>query len=283
MAAAVSPAAQPRASGADRVVEPAAASAQPALRVRGVSKRFGAVTALEDVSLDLRAGEAVGLVGDNGAGKSTLLKIMSGVHPPDEGSIEVDGRAVSFASPAAAREAGIEAVYQDLALVEDMTVAENLFLGREMRLPGLAGRLGLINRKAMHARAAEAIDQLRIKIPGISDTMVRLMSGGQRQGVAIARSIMWGRKVLLLDEPTAALGVEQQDEVERLIHGLQQHDLPMMIIAHNMPLVFRLTQRIVVLRHGRVVADTATAETTPEAVVAHITGAARLRERLSDG
>jgi simple sugar transport system ATP-binding protein len=275
--------AQAGAGGADGVAEPARPAQDAVMRVLGVSKRFGAVTALEDVSIDLHAGETVGLVGDNGAGKSTLLKIMSGVHPPDEGRLEVDGQAVSFASPAAARDAGIEAVYQDLALVEDMTVAENLFLGREMRLPGLAGRLGLINRKTMHARAAEAIDKLRIKIPGIGDTMVRRMSGGQRQGVAIARTIMWGRKVLLLDEPTAALGVEQQDEVERLIHGLQQHSLPMMIIAHNMPLVFRLTQRIVVLRHGRVVADMPTAETTPEAVVAHITGAARIREHLPDG
>lgn len=252
------------------------------MRVGGVSKRFGAVTALEGVSIDLHAGETVGVVGDNGAGKSTLLKIMSGVHPPDEGVLEIDGRPVDFASPAAAREAGIEAVYQDLALVDDMTVAENLFLGREARMPGLAGRLGVIDRKAMRARAAEAIENLRIKIPGIGDTMVRRMSGGQRQGVAIARSIMWGRKVLLLDEPTAALGVEQQDEVERLIHGLQQHQLPMMIIAHNMPLVFRLAQRIVVLRHGRVVADMATAETTPETVVAHITGAERAREPLAD-
>jgi simple sugar transport system ATP-binding protein len=238
-----------------------------------VTKRFGAVTALEDVSFDLDADETVGLVGDNGAGKSTLLKILSGVHQPDSGVVEVDGQPVHFDSPASAREGGIEAVYQDLALVDDMNVAENMFLGREVMAPGLAGRLGIVSPGAMRRAAAEAVKRMRVRIPSVHDTLVRFMSGGQRQGVAIARAIMWGRKVLLLDEPTAALGVKEQNEVERLIQELRGKHVPMLIIAHNLPLVFRLTDRIVVLRHGRVAAMMRTAETTPEEVVAYITGA----------
>ncbi|MEX0676630.1 MAG: ATP-binding cassette domain-containing protein [Pirellulales bacterium] len=244
--------------------------------MKSVSKRFGAVTALEHVSIDLHSGETVGVVGDNGAGKSTLLKIMSGVHPPDEGTLEVDGNAVTFESPRSARAGGIEAVYQDLALVDDMSVAENMFLGREVMARGLAGKLGTVSHKTMRELAAEAISKLRVRIPGLGDAIVRRMSGGQRQGAAIARAILWGRRILLLDEPTAALGVQEQGEVERLILELRDKRLPMMIIAHNLPLVFRLTDRIVVLRHGRVVARLKTSETTPEEVVSFITGAKTL-------
>ena len=245
----------------------------PVLRLRNIGKRFGGVTALDGVSIDLSDGETVGVVGDNGAGKSTLLKIMSGVHAPDGGTIEVDGAPVVFHSPGQARQAGIEAVYQDLALVDDMSVAENMFLGREAMMPGILGRFGIVDHGAMRARAAEAISKLGIRIPGLGEGFVRTMSGGQRQGAAIARAILWGRKVLLLDEPTAALGVKEQREVERIIDELRQARLPMMIIAHSMPVVFRLTDRVVVLRHGRVAAMLTTAQTTPEEVVAYITGA----------
>lgn len=248
----------------------------PVLRLRNISKRFGAVTALDDVSIDLFHGETVGVVGDNGAGKSTLLKVMSGVHPPDSGTVEVDGKAVNFDSPGKARQAGIEAVYQDLALVDDMSVAENMFLGREEMKSGLLGSLGIIDHKAMRDKAADAISKLRVRIPGLGEAVVRQMSGGQRQGAAIARAILWGRKILLLDEPTAALGVKEQAEVERMIEELRANRLPMMIIAHSMPVVFRLTDRIVVLRHGRTVAKLKTAETSPEEVVAFITGAKEL-------
>lgn len=246
------------------------------LRVMNVSKRFGAVTALENVSIDLHIGETVGVVGDNGAGKSTLLKIMSGVYQPDEGALEVDGKRVSFDSARSARAGGIEAVYQDLALVDDMSVAENMFLGREAMAKGLAGKLGVINHKTMREKAADTISKMRVHIPGLGAAVVRRMSGGQRQSVAIARAILWERKVLLLDEPTAALGVKEQGEVVRLLQELRDKRLPMMIIAHNMPLVFRLTDRIVVLRHGSVVASLKTAETSPEEVVSFITGAKTL-------
>jgi ABC-type sugar transport system ATPase subunit len=164
--------------------------------------------------------------------------------------------------------------YQDLALVDDMSVDENMFLGREVMAPGLAGRrLGVVNHQSMREKAAEAISRLRIRIPGLGAAVVRRMSGGQRQCAAIARAILWGRKVLLLDEPTAALGVKEQAEVERLIQELREKQIPMMIVAHSMPLVFRLTDRLIVLRHGRVVATLKTAETSPEDVVADITGA----------
>lgn len=249
------------------------ANEAPVLRLSHVSKRFGAVTALDDVSFELRRGETVGLVGDNGAGKSTLLKILSGVWQPDGGRFEVDGKEVRFDSPGAARSGGIEAVYQDLALVDDMSVAENMFLGREVFMPGLAGQLGIIDHKSMRQQAAEAIGRLRVRIPGLGSTMVRRMSGGQRQGAAIARAIFWGRKVLLLDEPTAALGVKEQGEVERMIMELREKRMTMMIIAHNLPLVVRITDRIVVLRHGHVAAELKSSETTPEEVVAYITGA----------
>lgn len=242
------------------------------LRVSSISKRFGAVTALDSVSFELMPGETVGVVGDNGAGKSTLLKVMSGVVQPDEGAIEVDGQKVHFDSPRSARAGGIEAVYQDLALVDDMNVAENMFLGREILAPGIGARLGVVSHKSMKARAAEAISRLRIRIPGLGEAFVRRMSGGQRQGAAIARAIFWGRKVLLLDEPTAALGVKEQGEVERLIQELRSKRMTMMIIAHNLPLVVRLTDRIVVLRHGRIAANLRSDATTPEEVVAYITG-----------
>ena len=245
----------------------------PVLGVKSVSKRFGAVTALENVSIDLYNGNSVGVVGDNGAGKSTLLKIMSGVYQPDDGTLEINGQEVSFDSPRSARASGIEAVYQDLSLVDDMSVSENMFLGRELMADGLAGKLGVISPKKMQERAAETIRKLRVNIPGLGAAVVRRMSGGQRQSAAIARAIFWGRKVMLLDEPTAALGVKEQDEVERLIQELRVEQLPIMVIAHNLPLVFRLTDLIIVLRHGRAVATLKTDQTSPEEVVAFITSA----------
>ena len=243
------------------------------LRLSDIGKTFGAVTALAKVSFDVMDGETVGLVGDNGAGKSTLMKIISGVHQHDTGRMEVWGQKKSFVSPASAREAGIEAVYQDLALVDDMSVAENMFLGREPMKSGLLGHLGIIDHSAMRDQATQSISRLGVNIPGLGDTLVRKMSGGQRQAAAIARAMYWGRKLVLLDEPTAALGVKEQKQVEKLVKELRQKNLPMVLIAHNMPLIFRLTDRIIVLRRGRLVANLRTNETTPDEVVGFITGA----------
>ncbi len=243
------------------------------LRLSDLGKRFGAVTALDNVSFEVMDGETVGLVGDNGAGKSTLMKIISGVHQHDTGRMEVWGQEQSFASPASAREAGIEAVYQDLALVDDMSVAENMFLGREPMKPGVLGQLGVIDHRAMRDQATQSISRLGVNIPGLGNTLVRKMSGGQRQAAAIARAIYWGRRLILLDEPTAALGVKEQNQVEKLVQELRQKKLPMLLIAHNMPLIFRLTDRVIVLRRGRLVANLRTKETTPDEVVGFITGA----------
>lgn len=245
----------------------------PVLEVRDIRKHFGAVTALDDVSLELGMSEIVGLVGDNGAGKSTLLKIMSGVYTPDAGEVVLDGTSVKFGTPGDARAKGIEAVYQELALVDDMDVAENMFLGRELLVSGIGGKLGVLNLRAMRRQAEETIRKMHIRIPGLAEARVRNMSGGQRQGAALARSIHWGRKVLLLDEPTAALGVEERGEAERIIEGLRERGLPMLLIAHDLPMIFRLSDRIVVLRHGGVVANLKIERTSPEEVVAYITGA----------
>jgi ABC-type sugar transport system ATPase subunit len=235
------------------------AEKNPLLTVQNLSKSFGAVKALKDVSFDVYPGEVVALVGDNGAGKSTLIKAIAGVHPPTDGKIFINGEEVHFKRPADAREAGIETVYQHLALVEELDVADNVYLGREETRGGWLGWLvGLLDRARMRSETADALSQLHIKIP--APTMpVRSMSGGQRQAVAIGRAVTWGRKLLILDEPTAALR--------------EEHDLTFLIISHNMQDVYRIADRIIVLRQGEHVATLNRKETTPEEIVSYITGA----------
>lgn len=244
-----------------------------ALAVRGLSKSFGAVQALAEVSLELNAGEVLGLLGDNGAGKSTLTRCIAGLHPPDAGEILVDGATVHIANPRRARELGIEAVHQNLALVSELDVAANLFLNREIRSANpLLRAIGWIDKPAMQAESARILERLQIRIPSARVTVDRL-SGGQRQAVAIGRAIGWGRHIVLLDEPAAALGVEQSRQVNELIRRLRDDGVAVLLISHNMQSVTEVCDRAVVLRHGRNVGDVKIADVTAADLVALITGA----------
>ncbi|RFA10265.1 ABC transporter ATP-binding protein [Subtercola boreus] len=235
------------------------------LSLRGVTKSFGAVAALTDISLDVAAGEVVAIVGDNGAGKSTLVKILSGVHLPDAGTIEFDARPVSIPNPTSALNLGIATVFQDLALCDNLNVIENLFLGQELR----PARLDDI---AMEVRSWELLRQLSAKIPSVRIPIASL-SGGQRQTVAIARSLLGDPKVIILDEPTAALGVAQTAEVLNLVERLRERGLGVIMISHNMADVQAVADRVVVLRLGRNNGDYKVGTVTPEEIIAAITGA----------
>jgi len=236
------------------------------LSLRGITKTFGAVAALTDVDLDVAAGEVVAVVGDNGAGKSTLVKVLSGVHPPDAGTITFESQAVTVPSPAAAQQLGIATVFQDLALCENLNVIENLFLGRELR----ALRL---NDVAMEVRSRELLEQLSAKIPTVR-VPVAALSGGQRQTVAIARSLLGDPKVVILDEPTAALGVAQTAEVLNLIDRLRERGHGVIMVSHNMPDVLAVADTVAVLRLGRNNGVFDALTTSSEEIVTAITGAA---------
>ncbi|NDJ61337.1 MAG: sugar ABC transporter ATP-binding protein [Chloroflexi bacterium] len=245
----------------------------PLLVVDHISKIFGAVTAIKDITFTINAGQVVALVGDNGAGKSTLVKIISGLFPPTSGRVLLNGAECHFTRPADALHAGIETVYQDLALIEQLDVADNVFLGRETTRFGWIGRLlGILDRDTMRAQTADALADLHIKIPAPT-LAVSSMSGGQRQAVAIGRAITWGRKLLILDEPTAALGVEETEQVLQMIEKLRGTAMSQLVISHNMQHVHRISDKIVVLRQGWHVATLTTAETDPQEIVAYITGA----------
>jgi len=237
------------------------------VRVEGVRKEFGAVVALEGATLDVDAGEIVALVGDNGAGKSTLVKCIAGVHAPTAGQILVQGRPVHFASPVDARGEGIEAVYQDLALADLQPVYMNVFLGREL----VKGPLRRLDRVAMAATTQTLLDELDVRIDS-PRRMTRDLSGGQRQGVAIARAVHWSRRLVLMDEPTAALGVEETRRVEEQIRRMRDRGRAILIVSHSLDQVFRLADRICVLRRGTQVGIRRTAETTGDEIVAMITG-----------
>ena len=240
----------------------------PILQLKNIRKAFGGVTAIEDFSLDLHPGEVVALVGDNGAGKSTLIKIISGVHPPTSGQILLDGVPASFADASVARERGIEVVYQDLALADQQPVYMNLFLGRE---PTTA--FGLLDRRRMVAETEALVKELDVRIPSARGT-IRDLSGGQRQGVAIARATHWAKKLVLLDEPTAALGVAETVRVEATIQALKARNLAILIISHSLDQVFRLSDRICVLRRGRQIGMRDTVRTDRNEIVSMITGVA---------
>ena len=241
------------------------------LRVEHISKSFGAVVALQDATLHLPTGEITGLVGDNGAGKSTLIKIISGVLTPDAGSIEFGGKGVRFASPAEAREHGIETVYQDLALAGNMAVWANVYLGREQTIGPKF--LHILDKRAMLSKTGEMLERFIRNVPPIAEP-VEMLSGGQRQVVAIARAGAWGSKLILMDEPTAALGVAETKAVEEVIFGLKRQGLTLLVISHNLDQIFRLTDGVWVLRRGRVIGYRKTASTHPDEIVSMITGAA---------
>lgn len=244
---------------------PASPATPAVLELRSMSKTFGAVAALTDVDLDVRAGEVVALVGDNGAGKSTLVKVLSGVHPPTSGSIHFEGKPVTIASPSAAHHMGIATVFQDLALCENLNVVDNLFLGQELR------RFRL-DDVAMETKSWDLLRQLSAKIPTVRIPVASL-SGGQRQTVAIARTLLGDPKIIILDEPTAALGVAQTAEVLNLIERLRERGLGVIMVSHNMADVQAVADRIVVLRLGRNSGVFDVATTTTEELVAAITGA----------
>jgi D-xylose transport system ATP-binding protein len=240
------------------------------LRVSGIKKSFGAVQALRGVDFEVRSGEVMALVGDNGAGKSTLVKTLSGHHRPDEGQILFDGQAVELKSPHDASALGIETVYQDLALCDNLDVVGNMFLGREKHWkPGLLGPLREI---AMEKRATDVLRTLGVRTLKSPRMKVAVLSGGQRQSVAIARATMWDSRIVMLDEPTAALGVEQTAQVLALVNRLREQGHGVVLISHNMSDVFKVADRISVLRLGQTAAVFDVNQTTPEAVVSAITG-----------
>lgn len=250
-----------------------AAATIPVLAIRRAHKRFGAVHALKDVSLRVDRGEVLALLGDNGAGKSTLVKCVSGVHALDEGEILLDGEAVSIHSPAAARKAGIETVYQDLALFDNLTPAQNFYCGREIAGPAWLPRpLRFLDSRAMDREAAAVLDRLKVRLPKL-DAPVALMSGGQRQAIAVARATVFARKLLILDEPTAALGVRESRKVLGLIAQLRDEGNAVILITHNMEHVIELADRAVVLRQGRKVGELKPDRTNQQDLVAMIVGA----------
>src|SRR5258706_2751377 len=240
---------------------------EPSLRLRGINKSFGAVRALTNVDFEVHAGEVVGLVGDNGAGKSTLIKVIAGVGPADSGEIFVDGQPARIASPKDATRYGIETVYQDLALCDNLDVVANLFLGREEISPVLA-----LKETDMEKRGLEVLRTLDVKIPSLR-SLVAMLSGGQRQSIAVAKSILRNARIVLLDEPTAALGVAQTRQVLNMIRRLREQGLAIVVISHNLADVFEVVDRVIVLRLGRRVGTFDIKKTTLEQVVSAITGA----------
>jgi simple sugar transport system ATP-binding protein len=222
----------------------------PLLEACGVVKNYGQVQALRGVDFAVYPGEVVALIGDNGAGKSTLTKILSGAEQPDEGEVRFEGRPVSLSSPHDAHGLGIETVYQDLALAPDLDPASNMYLGREVMLPGLLGRLGFLDRKAMRDKTNEVFRTLHVKLQ-TTDGAVANLSGGQRQGVAVSRAVTWANKVIFMDEPTAALGVVQSENVLALIRRVRSSGVAVVLISHSMPEVKEVADRVEVLRLGQ--------------------------------
>lgn len=245
----------------------------PVLEAQNLTKHYGSVVALEDVSLSLYRGEVIGLVGDNGAGKSTLVKCISGAIKPTSGRILLNGYLREFNSPREAREAGIETVYQQLALIDIFDVTDNLFLGKELRYNDWRRWFGILDRRAMRRQAHAALERIPARFPDL-DAPIQTMSGGQRQAVAMARGAFWEGRLLLLDEPTAALGVRESESVLDMIRALiAERAEAMVVISHNMEHVWSVCDRIVVLRRGRLVADLRKSETDRSEVVSYIVGA----------
>ena len=246
----------------------------PELELQEVTKRFGGVVALDNASIHVHEAEVVAIVGDNGAGKSTLMKVVAGVHAPTAGRLLLAGDEVHFSGPAESRAAGIEVVYQDLALATDQSVFMNMFLGRELtRRP-----LGLLDKRRMRRETEEILADLNVRIPSASRRVLNL-SGGQRQGIAIGRATHWARRLVLLDEPTAALGVQETARVEDTIRRMRERGLAVLMVSHNLDQVFRLADRVYVLRRGVVVGERVPAQTHVDEIVGLITGSASAAAR----
>ena len=259
-------------NAADNPAQALGDSAGPILEARGISKSFGHVEALRGADFSARAGEVTALIGDNGAGKSTLVKILSGVYKANAGEIFIQGRKVSFDSPAAAHAAGVETVYQDLSVAQDLSPAANMFMGREKLLPGLLGRLGFLDNAAMRRESLVAFQRLKVSLKDM-DTPIASLSGGQRQSVAICRSIMWARSVVFMDEPTAALGVVQTGRTLDLIRRIRDTGIAVVLISHNMRDVIQVADVIEVLRLGRRIARMPNQGITVQDLVGAMTGA----------
>jgi fructose transport system ATP-binding protein len=254
-------------------------SQEPILKARGLVKRYGRVTALDNADFDLYPGEILAVIGDNGAGKSSLIKALSGAVTPDEGEIELDGKKVQFTSPMQAREAGIETVYQNLALSPALSIADNMFLGREIRRKGPLGDvLRLLDHKQMQRIAREKLSELGLMTIQNINQAVETLSGGQRQGVAVARAAAFGSKVVIMDEPTAALGVKESRRVLELILDVRSRGLPIVLISHNMPHVFEVADRIHIHRLGKRLTVINPKEYTMSDAVALMTGAMAPKE-----
>ena len=247
------------------------------LQAVNLTKRFGGLTAVDHMSLDINPGEVIGLVGDNGAGKSTLIKMIAGVYQPDDGEIFFDGKKVVFSGPRSARDLGIETIYQDLALAENLDVGSNIFLGREIKRSYLGSLIHTVDRTKMRTESAGILDRLDIRIPSLTQ-QIRNLSGGQRQAVAIARTIYWNARLIIMDEPTAALGVAEQRKVLTLVRTLSEQGVPVVIISHNMQDVFAVSDRILVMRRGRMVGELIAKKTTPDEVVSLMVGAEAVHE-----
>jgi len=245
--------------------------ATPLLEARGVFKYFGAVTALRDVNLQLFPGEVLGVVGDNGAGKSTFMKVLSGLHAPSEGMLLFDGKEVKFNSPRDSRDLGIEMVYQDLALAGNLNIAENIYLGREPKRKVLGGMLTLSDHKVALKMAQQHLDSLKIHVKSVSQ-LVEELSGGQRQAVAIARSTAFKARIVIMDEPTAALAVKEVGKVLDLIVGLKERGISVVIISHRMDDIFYVCDRVMALYHGTNFAESPLAETSRSEVIGWIMG-----------
>jgi ABC-type sugar transport system ATPase subunit len=244
----------------------------PLLSVKNLTKRFGGLTAVRNVTWDVFPGEVVALLGDNGAGKSTLIKCVSGVHVAEEGEIAFDGKPTRFLTPIDARSAGIETIYQDLALANNLDVPANIFLGREVRHRYLGGLVNTLNDRLMLKESQSALDTLEIHFPTLTQP-IESLSGGQRQAVAIARAVYWDAKLMIMDEPTNNLGVPEQQKVLDLIRRLRDKGVPVILITHTLPDVFAVADRLMVMHRGRKVTEKKTADTSVEELVQYMVGA----------
>ncbi len=245
---------------------------EPVLAIRNMTKRFGGLTAVNDVSWDIYPAEVVALLGDNGAGKSTLIKCISGVYQADEGEIYFLGKRSRFARPIDARREGVETIYQDLALANNLDVGANIFLGREAKKRHLGGLIKTLDERLMLRESAAALDSLEIHFPSLSEPIENL-SGGQRQAVAIARAVYWDARLMIMDEPTNNLGVPEQHKVLELIRKLRDRGVPVILITHTLPDVFAVADRLIVMHRGRKVTEKKTAETNTQELVQYMVGA----------